>query len=98
MVERLDGWTKVQSGNLEGYVNNDYLLFGIEAYEQAQDEVMPVATSLTAGLRIRAEASTEAKILKNVEEGAKLDVVPDEEIEGAEWLLPRAEGTPLWRD
>lgn len=86
VVERLDGWTKVQSGNLEGYVSDEYLLFGFEAYEQAQEEVVPVATSLTAGLRIREEASTEAKILKNVEEGAKLDVVPDEEIEGAEWI------------
>ena len=86
VVERLEGWTRVQSGNVDGYVNNDYLLFGYEAYEQAQEEVMLVATSLTGGLRIRSEASTESKILKNVGEGTKLDVVIGEETEGAEWI------------
>lgn len=86
VVERLDGWTLVQSGNVEGYVNNDYLLFGLDAYEQAQEEVTLVATSLTGGLRIREEGNTEAKVLKNVEEGAKLDVVADEEVEDAEWI------------
>ena len=53
VVERLEGWTRVQSGNVNGYVNNDYLLFGYEAYEQAQEEVTLTATSLTGGLRIR---------------------------------------------
>ena len=86
VVERLEGWTKIQSGNLEGYVSNEYLLFGFEAYEQAQEEAVPVATSLTGGLRIREEASTEAKILKNVGEGTKLDVVAGEETEGAGWI------------
>lgn len=85
-VERLEGWTKVQSGNLEGYVSNEYLLFGFDAYEQAQEEVVLVATSLTGGLRIREEASTEAKILKNVGEGTKLDVVAGEETEDVEWI------------
>ena len=85
-VERLEGWTRVQSVNVDGYVSNDYLLFGFEAYEQAQEEVTLVATSLTGGLRIRSEASTEAKILKNVGEGTKLDVVAGEETEGAEWI------------
>ena len=47
---------------------------------------MLVATSLTGGLRIRSEASTESKILKNVGEGTKLDVVIGEETEGAEWI------------
>ena len=64
VIERLDGWTLVQSGNVEGYVNNEYLLFGLDAYEQAQEEVTLVATSLTGGLRIRAEGNTEAKMWK----------------------------------
>ncbi|MCI8599528.1 MAG: SH3 domain-containing protein, partial [Lachnospiraceae bacterium] len=67
IVEQVDGWTKIHSGNVEGYVDNEYLVFGTEAYELAQEEVTLVATSLTGGLRIRSEASTEAKILKNVE-------------------------------
>ena len=74
IVEEAEGWTKISSGNVEGYVSNDYLLFGEEAYTQAQEEATLTATSLTGGLRVREEASTEARILKNVEEGAKLDV------------------------
>ncbi len=86
IIEQVDGWTKIHSGNVEGYVDNEYLVFGTEAYELAQEEVTLVATSLTGGLRIRSEASTEAKILKNVEQGAKLDVVEDTETEGTEWI------------
>ena len=86
IVERLDGWTKIQSGNVEGYVSNEYLLFGMEAYEQAKDEITLVATSTTGGLRIRSEANTECKILKNVAEGTKMDVVEGTWTEGAEWV------------
>ena len=85
IVEQTEGWTKISSGNEEGYVSNEYLLFGEEAYNQAQTEAELTATSLTGGLRIREEASTDAKILKNVEEGAKLDVV-DAGGEGSEWV------------
>ena len=91
LVEELEGWMKVRSGNVEGYVSSEYLLSGEEAYLRAQEEAELVATSLTGGLRIRSEANTEAKILKNVEEGAKLDVV--EHQEGAEWVqVEYAEG------
>jgi hypothetical protein len=67
-------------------VSNDYLVFGTEAYELAQEEAVLTATSLTGGLRIRSEAGTDSKILKNVEEGAKLSVVEDTETEGVEWI------------
>ena len=89
VVELLDGWTKVQSGNLEGYVNNEYLVFGLEAYERAQEEVMLVATSTTGGLRIRSEANTESRILKTIGEGEKLDVVEGGDAEGSEWIQVR---------
>ena len=77
ILERAEGWTKVQSGNLVGYVSNEFLLFDIAAYEQAQEELSLMATTLTNGLRIRSEATTDAKILKNVEKGKKLVVVEE---------------------
>jgi len=86
ILECLDGWTKVKSGNVEGYVSNEYLLFGKEAYERAREEMTLVATSATGGLRIREEANTDCRILKNVAEGTKLDVVEGYETEGAEWI------------
>lgn len=86
VVERADGWTKISSGNVEGYVSNDYLLFGTEAYERAQEEVVLTATSTTSGLRIRSEENTDSKILKTIGVGEKLDVVEGQEVEGAEWI------------
>ena len=77
VLEREEGWTKIRSGNVEGYVSNDYLLFGMDAYEQAQQELTLVATATTSGLRIRNEASMDSKILKNVEKGTKLLVIEE---------------------
>lgn len=78
ITERLDGWTRVRSGNVEGYVSNDYLLFGVDAYERAQEELTLTATVNTNGLRIRKEASADARILNCVEAGTKFEVVLEE--------------------
>jgi len=86
ILERLDGWTKVKSGKVEGYVLNDYLLFGRDAYERAQEELDLIATSTTGGLRIRKEPNTECKILKNIGEGEKVEVVEGSWTEGDEWV------------
>ena len=75
VTERLEGWTRVRSGNVEGYVSNEYLLFGLDAYERAQEELNLVATVNTNGLRIRSEAGTDSRVLKCVEAGTKLEVV-----------------------
>lgn len=77
------GWTLIHSGNVEGYVSDEYLHFGADAYEESKNAATLTATSLTGGLRIRSEASADSKILKNVEEGAKLEVLED----GDEWVM-----------
>ncbi|MCF0129616.1 MAG: cell wall hydrolase [Pseudobutyrivibrio sp.] len=78
-----DGWYEIESGNAVGYVNADYCVTGIEAYEYALDVCDVIATSDVAGLRIRAEASTDAKIRTVVPKGARLTVCPDlPEVEG----------------
>lgn len=84
MLARTDtGWTLIHSGNVEGYVSDEYLHFGADAYEESKNAATLTATSLTGGLRIRSEASADSKILKNVEEGAKLEVLED----GDEWVM-----------
>lgn len=77
ILEELEGWTRVRSGEVEGYVNNDYLFFGLDAYHAAQEEAKLTATAQTAGLRIRSEADLEAKVYKVVEKDAKLQVVEE---------------------
>lgn len=69
ILEQVDGWTKIQSGNLIGWANSDYLLFGEEAYNMAQEVGIYQATVNASGLRMRKEPTTESGIWKVVEEG-----------------------------
>ena len=69
ILEKGDGWTKIQSGNLIGWANNDYLFFGEEAYNLAQKVGVYEATVNVAGLRMRKEPNTESGIWTMVEEG-----------------------------
>lgn len=54
-------WTLIHSGNVEGYVSDEYLHFGADAYEESKNAATLTATSLTGGLRIRSEASAVPK-------------------------------------
>lgn len=68
-------WTKIQSGNLVGYVSNKYCIYGLEALAYARENCKTIATVTTDGLRMRQEMSTDSKIIKRLEEGDKLTVV-----------------------
>ena len=59
ILERRDGWTKLQSGNLVGWAKDDYLLFGEDAEALADDVGKLMATITTESLRVRKEPSTE---------------------------------------
>ena len=67
-------WTKIESGNLIGYVSNEYCIYGTEALAYAKANCRTIATTTTDGLRIRAEQSTDSKIIKRLDEGEKLVV------------------------
>ena len=67
-------WTKIESGNLTGYVSNQYCLFGAEALAYAKANCRTIATTTTDGLRIRAQQSTDSKIIKRLDEGDQLVV------------------------
>lgn len=88
MVEQVEGWTHITSGNLNGYVKNDFCIFGQEAYAYAQANCTTNATVLEDGLRLRAEASEEAGIYDVVAQGDVLTVATDMETpEG--WIVIR---------
>jgi uncharacterized protein YgiM (DUF1202 family) len=69
VLEKGSEWTKITSGNVTGYVKNDYCVFGSDAYAYAVANCDTVATALTGGLRIRSEQSTEAEVIKALGEG-----------------------------
>lgn len=85
IVETGDGWTLVQSGNVEGYVHNDYVVTGQEAFEYATANVDTSAEVQTNGLRIRSEASEEASVVTVVSEGTDLQVDTSAEA-SEEWV------------
>ncbi|MCD8326862.1 MAG: cell wall hydrolase [Lachnospiraceae bacterium] len=83
VLERKDGWTKLQSGNLTGWAKDEYLLFGDEARELASEVGYPVAVVTTNALRVRAEASVDAEVLGYAAKNEELTVVGEAD---ADWL------------
>lgn len=75
ILERRDGWTKLESGELIGWASDEYLLFGEEAQKAAEDNGRVVATTITGALRIRKAPSMDAGVYDLLEEGAEYEVV-----------------------
>ena len=64
IVQGTEGeWTKIKSGDVEGYVLTEYVLTGTSAEEFAKDYVTLRGTVLEDGVNIRSEKSTDAGIL-----------------------------------
>jgi len=75
IVEYTDTWTKLTSGDLTGWVRNDFLLFGDEAQALA-DEVGSLRATVTAdSLNVRKDATTDAGVYGMVAQGEIFDVV-----------------------
>lgn len=77
-----EGWTQIVSGNVTGYVKNDYLVSGMEANELANEVCSLYATVNTDGLRLRSEPNEEAEIVTTANAGEKLKVDKGVETDG----------------
>ena len=77
-----NGFYKITSGKLEGYVSKDYIITGEEALAIAKEEAKLMATVNTEALRVREEASTESDTLAIVNQDDDFVVV--EELDG--WI------------
>ncbi|MCM1283249.1 MAG: cell wall hydrolase [Muribaculaceae bacterium] len=69
-----DTWTKIASGNVKGYVKNEYCLFGQDALKYAKKHCDTVAKATANGLRVRSEADENASVVKALASGDKLIV------------------------
>lgn len=76
-------WTKIKSGDVEGYVLSDYVLTGEEAEEFSASYVTLCGNVLEDGVNVRKEASTEADILQVLNKDDTVSVIelPEEETE-----------------
>lgn len=79
ILERREGWTKIQSGNLVGWASDEYLLFGAEADEMAQQVGITTATIDTESLRVRYEANTDSSVYGLVAKGEVYEAVSNED-------------------
>jgi len=88
VLEMLDGWAHITSGEVEGYVSTEFLFTGPDAKLAANDLVRTVALVNTDGLNVRDEANTESAVLTQVPKGEELEYV--ETLEG--WIKVSIDG------
>lgn len=62
ILDQKEGWTKIQSGNVVGWAKDEYLLFGEEAKEMAEDVGNWIVTLDVGAVRVRMEPNTDADI------------------------------------
>lgn len=85
LLEQSDGWTKIRSGAVEGWVSNDFLVFGEAIEAKAIEMGIYKAAVNTETLRVRAEAHPEAAVLGLASHGDKYSILEDH----GEWLKIR---------
>lgn len=77
-----DGWYKIQSGNITGYVKSDYILTGQPAKDEAMEVAELMAIVSTDMLNARSEPNTEAKIWTQISNNERYPVL--QQIDG--WI------------
>lgn len=78
VVERGESWTRIHSGNVDGYVSNDYLVFDDAAGAYAQQVCSMVATVNADVLMVREAPGTDFSILDRVVQGQDLELLEDQ--------------------
>ena len=91
VLETLDGWYKIESGNVTGYAKAEFLIVGDEELcKEAGERVAKVNVST---LRLRKEPSTEAGVFTLLSEGKEYAVL-DESVEG--WVKVKYKSYEGW--
>lgn len=76
VIKEKDGWYKIKSGSVTGYVKADYVT--VASKKLLRKVGTRIATVDTTSLRVRAKASEDAKVLDLVAEGKKLTVLSED--------------------
>ncbi len=92
VLEKGTEWTRVESGKCQGYISNEYLVYGIDAREIAERDCSFVATVTADGLKVRGEASEDSKVKGLLGRGEKATVISEE----GQWLKISYEGAEYY--
>ncbi len=74
-----DGWYKIRSGGITGYVKSDYILTGDTAREAAMDHAELVAVVETDTLNARTAPSTDSNIWTQISNNEKYPVISQQD-------------------
>ena len=75
VIEKGTEWSKVKSGNVEGYINNAYVWFGRDAEEHMPEVCTRFAISKADTLRVRKGPGTEYDVIAVVNTGTEVQVI-----------------------
>lgn len=75
IMDEVDGWYKIVSGDVEGYVSKDFIATGIHAKVLGMENAYTRAVVLTDGLNVRSEANETSEIITQVGKGQELEVI-----------------------
>ncbi|MCR5332048.1 MAG: C40 family peptidase [Lachnospiraceae bacterium] len=91
VIEDLDGWAKIESGNVTGYVSKDYLIMGEEGRKKAEEITMLMAKveAGTVNFRSEPDTTTDDNILATVSRGESLIVIE-------ETIVSKDDSQTLW--
>ena len=99
ILERKDGWTKLESGELVGWAKDEYLLFGEDALEELENVGRLVAHVTGETLRIRKAPSVDAEVYDLAARGETYEVIDKAQLHysdgielDAEWAAVDYEG------
>jgi len=79
ILETVDGWYKIKSGPVTGYVKSDYILTGNEAKTAAMQAAELMVIVSTETLNVRTEPTTEASIWTQISNSEKYLVVSQQD-------------------
>lgn len=75
ILETVDGWYKIRSGKITGYVKSDYILTGQPAKDEALKVAQLMAIVDTDMLNARSEPSTDSKIWTQISNNERYPVL-----------------------
>lgn len=77
ILETKGEWVKIKSGDVEGYINAEYLAIGFDAEELVETYGTKIATVNTTTLNVREKKSTDAKVLTMIPIGESYVVLKE---------------------
>lgn len=92
VTEKGDEWSKISSNGVEGYIKNEYLVFGEEAKAHYRNMCGIIGVVQADSLRVREEASTDSAQVGTLTQNGEVSVFGEE----ADWYQIQYSGSSAY--